>query len=293
MTFDGRVRLRHPARLADYPRSARFGPRTGTDFELVWIVRGAATWTRWLARSDDTGATETLAPGQVALAVPGDVDSYHWSDAGPTTHGYLHFVLDDVAPAGWEPRVCRFADQPMLTALCQYLVDLGALSGKDPAVVARSERVVALILDIMYGTPRLRDRGAENPTWTRILDQVRLVWRRSGMRAIGVAELSRGTHLSPGHLHRLFRSRYGIGPAHALELVRLARAATTLQRSAATITEVSSFAGFANPYHFSRRFRIAYGVPPTRFRAKEVAADPTAPLRDHGLLDLAARLGSP
>jgi AraC-like DNA-binding protein len=107
---------------------------------------------------------------------------------------------------------------------------------------------------------------------------------------ISVPELAAAANLSAGHLHRLFRQRYACGPAYALDLVRLARAATALLRTNATIAEIASDCGYSNPYHFSRRFSLAYGQPPGTFRRRRQLSDPLAPVRAAGLLAVARRL---
>ncbi|MDN5726867.1 MAG: helix-turn-helix transcriptional regulator, partial [Propionibacteriales bacterium] len=115
-------------------------------------------------------------------------------------------------------------------------------------------------------------------------------WATAGVSRVPVAELARAAHVSAGHLHRTFRQAFGCGPARALELVRLARAATALQRSNTTISDVAAAHGFANPYHFSRRFAHTYGSPPHAFRTREPLTDPMWPLRETQLLAVAAPL---
>lgn len=90
----------------------------------------------------------------------------------------------------------------------------------------------------------------------------------------------------------MFRNAYGWGPAHALELVRLARSAVALQRSNASLAEIAHRGGFANAYHFSRRFRLTYGRPPGEYRALGPVPDPLEPVRSAGLLPFAAPLMS-
>ena len=85
------------------------------------------------------------------------------------------------------------------------------------------------------------------------------------------------------------RAELGCGPARALELVRLARSAATLQRSNASLAAVGAQHGFANAYHFSRRFSQAYRMPPGTFRALGLGPDPLEPVRRAGLLPFAAR----
>ena len=67
-------------------------------------------------------------------------------------------------------------------------------------------------------------------------------------------------------------------------------AAAMLQRSNATLEEVAAACGFANAYHFSRRFRASYAVPPGRYRRTEPKADPLGPVRAAGLQSVAQLL---
>ena len=50
--------------------------------------------------------------------------------------------------------------------------------------------------------------------------------------------------------------------------------------------------GFANAYHFSRRFSQAYRMPPGTFRALGLGPDPLEPVLGAGLLPFAAPLMS-
>jgi len=76
----------------------------------------------------------------------------------------------------------------------------------------------------------------------------------------------------------------------AFELLRLARAATLLSQSDLPVAAIARACGFADPGHFSHRFRKTYGAPPGRYRSSTTAPDPSAPLSTAGLLPLVARL---
>ena len=66
----------------------------------------------------------------------------------------------------------------------------------------------------------------------------------------------------------VFREQLGIGPAEAQRRLRLDRAATLLARTNLRIQEVADETGFANPFHFTRAFRTAYGCAPREFRQR-------------------------
>jgi AraC family transcriptional regulator len=56
------------------------------------------------------------------------------------------------------------------------------------------------------------------------------------------------------------------------------------------VAAVAHHAGFANPYHFSRRFHRVYGQPPGRYRRAPTRLEPSEPLAHAGLLALSDRL---
>ncbi|MFI5874883.1 helix-turn-helix domain-containing protein [Streptomyces sp. NPDC051445] len=75
-------------------------------------------------------------------------------------------------------------------------------------------------------------------------------------------------HISVRYLHRLFEGE-GVTVARLIQQRRLERCARELHRSDATASTVSAIAqrwGFANPAHFSRVFRAAYGHSPREWR---------------------------
>lgn len=276
-------------RLADYPTSAVFGPRRMRDFEFVWILRGSARWS-----ITDDGSEHLLRPGTLSLARIGITDSYHWDPERPSTHAYVHFELDHDRlgplpdPVGW-PTTRSMAELPVLDGCCRYLLQLAG--DPTPAAVRRRDQLIAMMLDIFVNGPVPAVDPQVPDFMIGVADHVRAVWDTDGIRPIGVEELAAALHVSPGHLHRLFRDHLGVGPGRALELLRLARAAEALLRSTATIAEIAHLTGFANPYHFSRRFRQTYGTAPGGYRSSDRRADPLAPLQDSGLLSLSYRLG--
>lgn len=266
--------------IADYDPGAVFGPRALADFEFVWMVHGSADWIV-------DGRPIHLRPGTLSLASPSSTDAYRWDPERPVRHAYVHFVLLD-QPAtevvrGW-PRTRSVAETPVLGSLCDYLIALG--SSGDMAAGRRTNAVLALLLDIFLAGPLPALTQALPPVVVAAAEHVRRDWSRSGMRIIEVGELAEAAHVSSGHLFRLFRELGPNGPTRALELVRLSRAAVALQRSNASLSEIAARCGFANAYHFSRRFSRSYGMPPGRFRAAERMLDPMLPVQEAGLLPL-------
>lgn len=291
------VRPRGLVQVADYPAGATFGPRRLTDFEFVWILRGSAQWT--VRGGDGTGGRSAdqrhwLRPGMLALAQRGTVDSYQWDPVRTSTHAYVHFTLGPAATgrAGstW-PTVRSLETAPILSGICDYLLDLSGQQAD--AARKRSDELVGLLWDLFISGPLGEPESTLTPYVAVMVERVRAIWSDGGPQVVPVEDLAAAANVSVGHAFRLFRQSYGCGPARAFELVRLARAAVALQRSNATLTEIAERAGFANPYHLSRRFSGTYGMPPGRFRTSPEQPDPYEPVRRAGLLPIAHALLHP
>ncbi|GIH15116.1 helix-turn-helix transcriptional regulator [Rugosimonospora africana] len=291
------IRVRNGPAVAHYPPGATLGPRVLPGYEYVWMLRGNATW-RYAPDGGDPMSAPPLGlePGMLLLARPGPREHYAWDRDRPCVHGYVSFYVDDVAwvdgaapraPEGW-PLIRRFSAGDPIEALCRYLLWLGGTDA--PGAAERTVDVLGWLLDLFVNGPVAADAGDALPAHLRpLVDYLRAAWRDGRMRPPGMAELAAAANVSPGHLARIFRQRFGTGPVAAVEAVRLARAAMLLQRSNISVGAIAEVCGFANPFHFSRRFRAAYGLPPRAYRQLR-PEEPLEPVRRAGLLPLARPL---
>jgi AraC family transcriptional regulator len=118
----------------------------------------------------------------------------------------------------------------------------------------RPTRHAYLHFELTGRLPELPDPDQRRlpPHLDTLLELVRRAWSPPApTRPLSLHELAAGACISTGYLSRVFRRHYGIGPVAALELLRLARAATLLARSNLSVAAVAHDCGFANPYHFS------------------------------------------
>ena len=244
------------------------------------MVTGTATWT---VRGSDGVTTESrMPPGTLVLARPGDRDSFRWDPRRTTRHGYVHFRGNDRAEAANRPRIRDTTATPLLQSLCDHLVALGT----DPSRLAEHNRLLATLLEVFLAPPVGRVLDWPDPL-VAMVDHVAARWRTDEISLVPISELAAAGNVSTGHASRLFRQQFGLGPASALERIRLARAATALQRTNSTLDEIARSIGYRNPYHLSRRFSRVYQMPPSRFRNS--TADPSEPLTGD-LRALAARI---
>lgn len=79
--------------------------------------------------------------------------------------------------------------------------------------------------------------------------------------------LARRAGMSPSHLRRLFRREFGVSPMRYVTELRVGRAATLLSTSTLPVGAVGRAVGYADPFHFSRRFKQLTGRAPAVYRA--------------------------
>ncbi|HEY8956721.1 AraC family transcriptional regulator [Chitinophaga sp.] len=84
---------------------------------------------------------------------------------------------------------------------------------------------------------------------------------------IDLSKISAQSGLSVPQLVRQFKSVFHITPYQYLVSIRLEQAAHLLQHTNEQVQDIAWMCGFENAAAFSRAFRSAYGMQPTRFRS--------------------------
>lgn len=79
-------------------------------------------------------------------------------------------------------------------------------------------------------------------------------------------ELAREAGLSASRLGTLFREQLGQSPVRYAERIRLEHAANLIQDADLSVQEAAEAVNYDDPYHFSRRFSVRLGLPPSRVR---------------------------
>jgi AraC family transcriptional regulator len=91
-----------------------------------------------------------------------------------------------------------------------------------------------------------------------------------------LAALSQRAGIPPVALCKLFAQHLGLSPFRYLMRRKMEIAAEHLAQHGGLIKEAAAHVGFADPYHFSRRFKRAHGVTPTRLRKQQNPASRVA-----------------
>lgn len=255
----------HFAGHATYPPGATFGPRTLRDFELVWILQGDVVW-------EVEGERIAAGPDSVLLARPGMHDRFEWDPTSATRHGFVHFAFEPghvaglAAPEAW-PLVRRCERDDALVPVLEQLIAVVESGRPERALLVQSALAHALLGFVTGATGTHHVLLDELPDAVeRSLRFVVERWAEHGLRGPTLPDLARAGGVSEGHLVRLYRHAFGCGPAEALRIARLERAAQMLVRTNCGVAEIAALTGFLDPFHFSRAFKHTYRQSPRALR---------------------------
>jgi AraC-like DNA-binding protein len=123
-----------------------------------------------------------------------------------------------------------------------------------------------------------RRPGRPQPGYERYL-RVREVIDAQAGRLRSLAEVARLTGVPPVAACKLFAQHLGQSPFRYLMRRKMELAAEYLMRGGGLVKEAAAHVGFADPHHFSRRFKAAHGVSPTTLRSGR------SPRRREGIVD--------
>lgn len=245
----------------EYPRHRHTG------YEAILVERGP-----YLCELN--GVELQLAAGEVLIIKPGDWHADHLR-AGQR-HFVLHFTLEAArgarapgvfgAGAGAEDQVARgdFARDARLLREIQAEAEAGA----DHAAAVQDGLLAALFWRWVRGLPA---RGLSRewrglPAAEARREEIAALLARHVAGNPTVAELARALAVSPRQFTEQCRALLGAPPAKLLLELKLREAEAMLRHQGLRVGEVSEALGFANPFHFSRVCRRAWGRPPSAVR---------------------------
>ena len=208
----------------------------------------------WLPGSEE----RLLVPGDWVLIAPGDLNRY----GGSKEHAY---VEDSIRFCG--PVADRMRDVGILKSgvihgsRIRKLLPIIALS-QDPSHLAQINaniQLQALLIELY----NIREKDLNtSPLMSQLLDEL----KQHPERWWTVKDLAEYCQLSVDQFRRNFRRYTGISPKQYIEDLKLRQAALLLTSSRIPVAEVAARFGYQDPYHFSRRFKLRFGISPGQYR---------------------------
>jgi len=207
----------------------------------------------------------TLGPGAMFTMFKGMPLVYHrkqpdspvrlyWARlGGPMSEAYLNALGFSV-----ERPFFRARDPQLVKACFLRLLELG--EHHDPY---SDMAAVSTLHHMARGCPPPHTRPRSLET---LAERARQFMAEELERGLNVNEIARAFGVSRSCLLLRFREAFDQTPLQVMTGLRLSRARALLAETALSIAEIGRLVGYADPLHFSRRFRQVQGMPPSEFR---------------------------
>ncbi len=260
----------------DVARTRRLAETTdGAFFKLDLVVSGAM-----VARQD--GRTTEIAAGDFTIF---DC-SRPFSLTARTRLRLLTCTLPQAALSITPARMARITATsvpgghgvgwllaPFLDRLARLAQDPGGVTRE----VERAAHSLVSLVDSLCAEQLSGRRGLDPPGRAELARRVRAyIEEHLGDHDLTPGRIAAAHYVSRRSLYNLFEADVGVSVARWIRERRLERARADLANPALDDLSVTTIAlrhGFADPAHFSRAFRAAYGCAPSEYRRRAAVAD--------------------
>ncbi len=258
------IREQHgPVVIGDvlYAQGGSFGPRLQTDYQLVVVHSGSLTLT---VDDEVLEVPETFG----ILLSPGRVESFCFARDRETRHSWVALGAEVLSES-----LCRELDRlrgpvPFLGRMATLLdvarQSSGAAGGS--GLVHESAYVMLGTAIVCAFASTVLDATRSVPAGEGVLWRMERFLAETYAQPITLNDISRAAGASRQHLLKLCRLSGKPTPIEQLYARRLETAADLLLHTGFTITEISEQCGFANQFHFSRKFKQFSGKSPSSWR---------------------------
>lgn len=240
------------------------GPRLQRDYQLVVLHRGELD-----LRLNDK-RIQIAAPQSILLS-PGHREHFIFSREHETHHSWCS--IDAKAVPEKLRRLFQSSCKPALVdSHTDLLMELGktlSFAGQ-PDLDIENSFYLNLGLALLTGHALSLEANipAARPGEQTLSRAKQFVLKEFG-RSLSLNDLATAANVSKPQLFKLFRDFMGASPMEYLYKQRLCAAAEKLVHTGLSIKEIAQGCGFANEFHFSRKFKKAYGKSPHAWRLQE------------------------
>lgn len=202
---------------------------------------------------------EIFEPGQAVFTTPGFVQDYDGYKAD-YVQDYICFcgpLADHLFKSGIITNgLHAFGEARLLLPIIQEV--------RDPSFTSqiKANRLLQnLLVDLFL--KRFEGEASEKyPQVARLLELLRQEPARNWTN-LEMAELC---NMSLCQFHRVFFRKTGYTPKRYLDMLKIKQSAELLCVDGLSVAEVASRLGYADPFHFSRRFKTMTGISPQSYR---------------------------
>ena len=221
-------------------------------FEIFYVSRGKFEVTFEKER-------EELTPGDVFVISSDVLHRFSSADGGEML--YVGLSLTQSICDGY-PRCFRMDDR----ALCELMGEVCSLTsrkGADALRVSAKELISPLCAILLSFSPNKRVE-TEDALSEKIKNHLRLHMSES----ITVKDIADALYMNPHYLGEYFKKRNGVSVKEYLLELRMQRAFTLLKEGKLSVSQIAETVGFDTVQYFSTKFKLYYGISPTKYIEK-------------------------
>lgn len=244
-----------------YAPGGACGPRIQHDYQLVVIHQGSLDLTL-----DDE--TIQIAEGQGILLSPGHREYFAFSDDQETHHSWcaihpralsqevkqqFRTFRGPIPFAGRMQTLLEMSRRPQFTSVPEEPLQAGFYLGLG----------LALMCD--FASAVKEGRRSNSATEEVLAKMEKFIWNELAS-PVSLHDIARAVGVSRQHLLKVCRTHKKPTPMTQLYAARLEAATDLLRRTGLPMGVVAEKCGFISMFHFSRKFKEAYGESPAAWR---------------------------
>ena len=227
------------------------------------------------------GRTWEVSPGDLFFARPSQLIRYTADEQQPWEYSWVGFngacahKLTSQLPFTDDSPVHHTQDpEGMRTALANIYSSRGLQPQDEAAMVGYLYLFIAsLMKETSVGKPHTASSSSQY-----VLNAIKYI-QFNYSHDISIDDVAKSVGVSRSHLYRVFMLNVGKSPIDYLTEYRINEACKLLRAGNLSIAEVAVSVGFFDQFYFSRVFKRAKGVPPSKYFAAQ--ADAPADGTDH------------
>ena len=212
----------------------------------------------WYCAAGD-GVIRDVGKGDGILVSPGFKHKYG-GDAAPYVEDAISFLgplADFLRDSGvMRDGVMRIGNARRLLPI----IELAGDNSNDAQIKANFE-LQKLLVELYF-----ENKSQGNPPSDRVIEALVAEIRKHPQRNWAIDEMAEFCNMSPSQFKRLFKGMTGMTAKGYIDQFKTQLAVEMLASRAKSINEIAAEVGYADPYHFSRRFKQLTGYAPATYR---------------------------
>lgn len=249
-------------KLYSVPRLPTLRPRGRVDWQIIYIAAGKGHFI--------LDGKEVIVPaGSMVLFQPKQVQDYFYLGKDKTQVWFVHFTGREVR------NILRHYEIPtdgyiLHTGISREYEDLFRRM-RDELVRCSwgyEEMLTYLFRELLMTMHRRMTENAPRVSGfiQDEIDRARAFFDEHYNEEISIEQYAVSRNMSTSWFNRSFRSAVGTSPMQYILDVRIRNAQTLLETTDYSVGNIASLVGYENPMYFSRLFRKAKGLSPSKYR---------------------------